>query len=427
MLYYNVYTIDLEIDSEKEFYMITMSQIHSDFAIYRTQPFVLFGASTVGQNILSLFAQHQLSPLCICDFREDLWGGEVEGLPVYSPSYLSILESEFPDLVVQLGLETPEERGKAKEFLSKMGHFRLISGEECWSVVHFMDMLDRKQDLWEEAKIEQNKIHSINLVQETLKLNQFSDQHQGEPLLLLCLPPKTGDHSLMNTFQAHHIPFHFVFHRPEAIDLHPLLQDHPSIKIITAVRDPIGENISLLYQIISELNRSLTARVLLEGRFNRDFFQQGGDVQLFFDLFLHGLEQPNPCGSAPIQHFVPQFQHHILDYLQHSFDQEQGYGVAKEGNVEVFTYQLEQLNGLLSPLSDFLGVKVERLESGNISREKWVAESYRQAQETLSFSTSYVEKSYDAPWVQHFYSPEQIEGFRTRWKGQAVESGKLVL
>lgn len=397
--------------------MKPLSQIRSDFTPYRQGSFALVGTGTMSENINSIFKNNGLEPKWIFpeeDFLEDS-SGHIEGES--QKIIQNHLEIE-PDMVVQLALDSQEKTSVISKKLGQLGVKRVISGEECYSVLKYMEIQSKEPH---QAPLNHKKIQEVHTLRESLKLKQFSIQEVEKPILLLCLPPKTGDHSLINTFKAHNIPHHFIFHCPEAIDIKSLSEDHPQVKIITAVRDPLAENISLVFQMLGEMHQSLTGRALLHGELGEDFFRNGGDIQLFFDLFVQSLENPYHCGAHPIQRFVPQFQQNVFDYLAHDFDKNRGFSQLNEGNVQVFTYQIEKLNKLVPQLADFVGGDFSVLEKGNITAQKWVSDSYQEAQEKLIFSQRYFDKIYGDEWVNHVYSASDVEKFKRKWKNQVKE------
>lgn len=388
--------------------MIPISQIHGNLSPYKENKVLLFGANEQGEQLLSLFQKHGIQVTWVCDPNTQLWNTDFCGYSVCDPEIISGLLHEHPALVVQLATTCT-----SKDLFEQIVH--LIPFDEAWAILNFYDTLSQDSQN-NHSLLQAEKIQTVNILQETIKLSKFSSENLDKPLLILCMPPKTGDHSLIQTFQRENIPHHFVFHMPEAIELYSLSQDHPEIKIITAVRDPIAENISLLYQNIGEIHRSLTARFLISGHFNRDFFEFGGNTQDLFELFIHSLHNPALCGAHPIQRFIPIFQKHISQTLQQDFDQKLGYGIARQGNVQIFTFQLEQLNQLLPQLSQFIGTKLSSLSNGNLTSNKWVASAYKQAQKDLTFSEDYFEECYSSDWVRHCYSQKSISTFQDKWK-----------
>lgn len=396
--------------------MLQISQINSKLVPFKNHSVLLWGIGNTCKQMIDLFHRNEIYPQAICNptsNSETIF----HSLHIIHPQNIISLD-KIENIVIQLSLDTYEEEQETRKLLEQIGYHAVLTVSETWSMLHFMSELE--ENYKNPQEINYNHLHNTHLLQEQLKLQTYSDTHLDQELILLCMPPKTGDHTIMNTFHNNTIPFHFVFHRPKAINIPQLLDTHSKVKIITALRDPIGENISLLYQIMEDLNQSLTARYLLTNKYGRNFFSEGGDVQEFFNLFLNGIHDPNLCGSHPIQRFIPVFQEHILDFTEFPFDQEKGYAICKHGNLEIFIYQLEKLNYLTAELSTFLEKNVKNLTLGNISADKWIHKSYEKAKKQLKFSKTYFDSAYNAPWLHHTYSEKTINEFKSKWVNQII-------
>lgn len=403
-----------------------MTQISSDYAPYSGNKTIIYGVGEQGRNMFQLLERHGISPEGFCVADASLGGVSWEGLPCFSIEEVEQKRKEWKSngISTVLQMAQDDEEGCAVDFI--------ISAREAWAVLPFFEALKKEKkensfffsiETFSDFALLQQK----NTLIERMKIEQFSIEHWGEPIILLCMPPKTGDHTLIKTLQKHNVSHHFVFHNPEAISLEELQAAHPQVKIITAVRDPIAENISLVFQIISELSSSLTAHAVLTNTFDLRFFKQGGDVQLFFDLFIQSVREERNFGAPTIQQFIPLFQRHILDSIAQPFDRESGYSILRQGNVDVFVYQLEQLNRVVKPLAHFVGATFSHLEMGNITAEKWVALSYERAKKELKFTEEYVKSSYEKQWISHFYTLKQREEMRKKWENNIGSTQGILL
>lgn len=403
-----------------------MTQISSDYAPYSGNKTVIYGVGEQGRAMFQLLVRHGISPVGFCVADASSRGVSWEGLPCFSMEEVAQKRKEWK----KNGISTVLQMAQDDEVECTVDV--QISAREAWAVLPFFEGLKKKKQEKNQAYKEGvfsdfALLQQKNTLQERMKLEQFSVEHWGEPIILLCMPPKTGDHTLIKTLQKYNVSHHFVFHNPEAISLEELQDAHPQVKIITAVRDPIAENISLLFQIISELNNSLTAHALLTNTFDLRFFKQGGDVQLFFDLFIQSVREQRNFGAPTIQQFIPLFQRHILDMMSQPFDRQRGYSTLKQGNVAVFVYQLEQLNRVVKPLADFVGASFSRFEMGNVTAEKWVALSYERAKKELQFTEEYVNKCYEKQWIAHFYTLKQREEMREKWENNIGAATGILL
>ncbi|MFI3169219.1 MAG: putative capsular polysaccharide synthesis family protein [Faecalibacterium sp.] len=153
--------------------------------------------------------------------------------------------------------------------------------------------------------------------------------------------------------------------------------------------------------------------------YDRKYFSQiKAIVELIFDVFVkrYVYTEKHTVFSRLAQDFFVEFEKAVLDITKYLFDQDKGYAIIKEGNIEVFVYQLEKLNDLVPELSAWIGVPFEHLEKGNQASDKWFAESYRQAQQEIEFSQEYFDKCYNEPYVKYCYNEADIERFKARWR-----------
>ncbi len=118
-----------------------------------------------------------------------------------------------------------------------------------------------------------------------------------------------------------------------------------------------------------------------------------------------------------LESFLEKFNNNITNVIGVPFDKESGYSIIKSGNIEVFVYQLEKLNNIIPQLSEWVGSNpFDQLVNDNIGEAKWTGESYKQAQKELVISQEYFDACFNAPYVKHFYSNEDIEKFKDRWR-----------
>ncbi len=256
---------------------------------------------------------------------------------------------------------------------------------------------------------------------------------------ILCLPPKTGDFTLNYTLSANKVNYTNLWHSSKRFEI-DLLTD-PIIKIITAVRDPLSQHLSSSYESTYKKYRWLGPFIAYINNADQppeDTIKQLKDVfyttkfnsQAFFDLTVANNTLANNNHYKPyITTFLENFAEDILDITAYPFDKEKGYTIIKEGRLEIFVYQLEKLNDIIPELSEFAtsrgeGQPFTELVNGNIGEEKSYAESYKRAKKEIIITQEYFDACFDAPYVHHFYSKEDIEKFKARWRPHIKEDYK---
>lgn len=376
--------------------MIQISKIDNNLSVYKKNNVIIYGAGKETVQIVEMLQAQEVTISAICDstIGDE---GEFSGVELISIEELNSRNGQ--GTIIQL----------ATTYQTLLQGENIITYEEGLQVVNFINklkllkqfpqMLTKLQK--DNAKLKETQTNNIRKT--ILKATET-------PLVLLCLPTKTGDHTLMETFSSIGIPFHILWHTPEMFLKDEFSNLDKPIKVITAVREPISRDISFLYQclefivsspMIDKLNLQLKTPHVMTG---------GGDAQQIFDLHFNSKK-----GATPMVDFFQKFDEHILKLTDYPFDQEQGYAIIKEGNLEVFVYQLEKLDSLATAMGDWLDTPIEHFVSGNTADSKWIATSYEQAKSDIVLDPEYYEKCYSSEWVKHFYSNEDIEKFKANW------------
>lgn len=404
--------------------MIRISQISDDLSVYKENQVVLFGIGYGLKTIIELLHYHEIDIDYICDNNKSYWGKYVNDIQVISPRQLKQLTqgnnaqtSGGGGIVVQIAVSNTSE-SMNEQFLS-LGVKTVISFDEAQNVLNCMF----KMDLFENNKLTFDENEYSTQFRKSILKEKFTEyvlnNYFSEQLLLICMPMKTGDNTLMSTFSDKKIQWLVMDHSPENFDKALLNSLSGTVKVITALREPISQNLSIVYQGLSGFGRNLTGFGSTAGAksiytsFSKNFFENGGDAQT---VFTHNWDSDNSKKTG-ISDFLDNFKEKLIDLSKYPFDHEKGYSIIKEGNIEVFVYQLERLNDIASEMSDWVGeTPFDTWIMGNEANSKWIANSYKQAQKEITFSLEYFECCYNDPWVQHFYSQEDIEKFKERWK-----------
>lgn len=379
--------------------MITLSQIDASLSLYRSHQVILWGQLPQLQSSLTLLREHGIQPVGICSPTPSLWGTHIHFLPVWS---LEEVASRSTPTLLQLTLEDWEEEYLLLEKIVPLfsaPHQKLVRHGELHAMLPFFRDLDQNKNTAPDS-LQREWILRHRALTEQQKALAFFHRQEREALFL-CMPPKTGDHSLMDTLTQQGIPHHFVFHNPDFWEDSLFLDQGKKIKLITALREPRAQELSLLYQIVGDLSQSLTARFLLYGRYDRTFFQEGGDAQTFFTLLCDSFAQGDPYQAGEQSQFYQRFQRSIRPLP--SFPKEQGYCVYTFGELEIFLYQLEKLNQIVPQLASFVGGTFQTLVRSNEAEKKWIASSYEQAKQSLLLSPAFQSPPYQQAWYERFY------------------------
>lgn len=396
--------------------MIRISQIDDKFSIYKENVVVLIGIGAGTKQIIELMQYHKIEINYICDNHKDSWGKIVEGIPIISPPHMEQIAKK-ENIVAQISVNNMAE-GIEKQLFS-IGIKNIVSYDECHNILNctFKMNLFKNNKLTFDENEYSPEFRALALKEKFTEYvlgNYFNKQ-----LILICMPGKTGDNTLMSTFSSNNIHWLVMDHAPQNFDLKLLNSLPGKVKIITALREPISQNLSLLYQMIAGFGRGcsgLGATPKAKTFYNlypNDLFKDGGDAQTIFTQFYDNSKEGN------ISNFMNRFKNNLFDIFDYNFDKEKGYTIIENGNIEVFVFQLEKMNekSTIKAMSDWISMKpFDAWVKGNEASGKWIADSYKQAQKEITFSQEYFDRCFNEPWIQHFYSQEDIEKFKERWR-----------
>lgn len=382
--------------------MVPISKINDTLDIYQGKNVIIWGDGKEARDMLALLTHYQVAVSgFVRHHRTDM---QFQNLPLLYPE-----ELPKETVLIQFALPFSEEVAIRKEYEGIFQGVEWISCGEAQTILQFMAKVKR---ITAQPSLLETMKSMGEISQGTLKgrLEEYMVNPSNDPPLLLCLPTKTGDHTLIKTFEKHGVSHHFMHHSPDTFDKN--LFEEEKVKVITAVRDPIAKFFSMVYDEVKSLDTSyyLWACGLTE----ENFMKEGGDAQLLFDR-----QEMSHFFHMPL--FLKRFAQHFLDITAYPFDQEKGYSIMEEGNIQVFVYQLERMNDILPALSEFVGCELTEYTMGNEASSQWIGEAYARGKEEVKINSGHYENMYTELWLEHFYSQEDIDGFRQRWEKNVVD------
>jgi len=174
----------------------------------------------------------------------------------------------------------------------------------------------------------------------------------------------------------------------------------PTVKIITMVRDPIARNISAYFQNI---------KIYWGGR---DISEVSSD-ELVSDFIIR---YPH---HVPINWFLDEFNPALdLDMFSIPHDRSAPYFSFAHNNFEILVMKAEAADVVKrEAIADFLGIENRGdLVQGNVGEGKYYKDSYSAFKEGFQCPNWYLKIMYGSEYARYFYSQEEIETFRLRWK-----------
>lgn len=395
--------------------MLPISKIDSQLNIYKDKLIVIWGIIELSENIFNLLKGLNINVDYFC--IENCLENEINGIPLIAPNEVSKIETNN-EIIIQLAVDSNNEISM-KSLIKEIGFNNIISYEEAFQILLYYTKCRkfREQPQLMEFK---NKLGVPTHYQKQCRLLDSYIGIKDQFDIYICMIGKTGDTTLLNTLSKYNVNTTFV-HYPSTLNLN-YFPKNEKIKIITAIREPIGRTFSGVFNSISKLGTSLLRDDFYDNELN--------DIQSFFDLSLSDSEeiQKYTCERVDLNYkkefinltrveiFFQSFKENIVDLLQYPFDKHIGYSIIKENNVEVFVYQLEKLNDIIPQLSKWIGIEFDTLENSNITANKWCADSYIKAQKEIKFSKEFFDKSYNDPYIKHFYHQSDIDMFKKKWR-----------
>lgn len=411
----------------------------SDLEFYRGKKVIICGCNDIAIALCRVFEYFSIEVIALYSeaMRYERLG-RYKGVSVLNEKKLKKKFLEHDYIVIQLtGFEVSKLKMLAHKFDMMGMEVSHFTGGQLLTSFSAQAYLD----LYRNDKIRTEEINAwMKHCSKRMSKSVWTCMVKKTQPLIICLPPKTADYTLNITFDklnneldTRNINYINVFHKPRFIFKDSYVFRRQKIKIITAVRDPIAQNLSLAFQGISDgmiikecilgglAEVPLNEHNSLMERLSNDFVSKDGDMQHLFEMFVEKViyndtSTIKPYAPGPVHNFLSEFKKYVADIMDYPFDREKGYTVIKVENIEIFVYQLEKLNDIVPELSNWIGIPFEKLEKGNQASDKWINETYKQALQEIQLTQEYFDRCYDEPYVKHCYSEEDIEKFKARWR-----------
>lgn len=178
-------------------------------------------------------------------------------------------------------------------------------------------------------------------------------------------------------------------------------------KVITLIRDPIARRVSAFFQI-TELPR-----------FSKSQWNDSGFIndkveslqKIFLDSWLN-------FSAEPFHWFDSELKANFnFDIFAHPFNQEMGYQIYDSDNEsKILCLKLEALDHSASKaINEFMGIENFLPKKANVGNQKNYSILYKKFKSTLKLPSDFIEEIYGSDHVKHFYSSQEIDGFRQVW------------
>lgn len=186
-------------------------------------------------------------------------------------------------------------------------------------------------------------------------------------------------------------------------------------KIITLVREPIARELSNLFQDMHIFHPQLLDS---DGNFKLDAAL--AEVK-------HKIAQKTKDVRYCLSWFDEEFQEALqINVYDYPFNKDAGYSIIKCRRYDILLLKLERLSSCFQKaMTEFLGRRVQRnIIMANTSDKKKHLGAKQALQINLKLDRNTCKNIYSEPYVRHFYTDQEIEGFMGRWCQPQEHSGE---
>ena len=186
---------------------------------------------------------------------------------------------------------------------------------------------------------------------------------------------------------------------PGALIYHQKIKRKKSVKIITAVRDPIARNVSAFFEVF----RFYTGQNATK--------YKGKTINLQ-EVFMEALPH-----QFPLTWLDDELKTSTgIDVYQQPFDPTKKYKIYHFQNIDLLLLRTDlEDQHKEKVVCEFLQLPDFKLQNYNVGSEKAYAKLYHNFKTQINLPEAYLTKMLESKYCQHFYSKEEIEGFYRLW------------
>ena len=176
------------------------------------------------------------------------------------------------------------------------------------------------------------------------------------------------------------------------------------VRVITLVRDPVANNISMFFQILSQY-------------VGKDAERPDYDIDKLIDIFVE-----NYTHSRPLTWLDAEIKTNFgIDVYQTPFPVNQGYTVISKGRISLLLLRCELDDRTKAQaIADFLDLDEFEIFRSNVASEKSYARQYAEFKQRIRIPPALLDQLYNSRFSRQFYSTEERERLRARWSGSSA-------
>lgn len=390
--------------------MIKDLELMKDIAPLFEKKLIVWGigkiAPTIIEDIKDMGAGKE--GIFLCDSNCKLWGEEVCGNRILSPDELqrAVSELDLKDVIV---LVTALSVGAQDEIIESVKKRFGETVDICTKYAIEWGMrlnvknprIECKYRKIKMAEYERNNFFNpeeLRKKEEMLRYFALLSLHNDE-IILIYQPAKVGSSSVCKSIKNHNrnaLHCHTLLEVGDSSDDLYRLLNLKSGKIISLVRDPVARRISEMWQGIVYTQR-YDAGVNFSGV--EKWYFDGEFWNSEFEWFYQEMKTV--------------FK---IDVFEYPFDQEKGYSLIKQGNIELLLIKMEKLNELEDVIGEFIDIDGFQLSNENIGTTKAYRYAFQSYKNNFTISQEKLEEIYKKnEYVKHFYSEQERNELYEKW------------
>lgn len=405
--------------------MLEFSKIDKDLRIYKENDVFVFGAGKYGNEVRRVLEEYQIPIRGFVDNDINKVGAKINNIKVVSFDECVQYMQTHSNSIIQIGCHCEEEIVAQLRTAGIDRHIGYLEHSVRMNQLRQYEY-SRKNPAW--------KKFFMNFTWERLKYTNnnriynymIHDYHRyNDTINLMLSAPKVGNMTISKSAALAGGSMLHLSQTYMIIDesIRDMLTGY-RIKLALGVRDPIGQNLSLLYHMSDESYWDM-----------EEFWDAGGDVKKIFENYIIDRKTaPDDVyfeffiEKAKYNHLVQNFWDDILkvyfgvDIYNYQFDKENGYSVYHiNDKLDILVYQVEKLNQLGNEIGAFWGIDNFEIAISNSGEERWYKDSYKKAVSILPLKKSYFESCYNSQYINHFYSQADIKKLKEKWKSHVEQ------
>ena len=190
----------------------------------------------------------------------------------------------------------------------------------------------------------------------------------------------------------------FMSQREHNSEIKNIVENTELKKIITFIREPISRNISAYFHFTVVSFPNLTSK----------------DIPIFIDYF-----KTQYIRYLPLEWFDLETKPLTgIDVYSKSFNHEVGYEIYESEFFDLLVIRTEDIdNSAKKAIERFLQIEKLKIINKNITVDsnRRFSDLYNKFLKEIKFSNEYLDMFYETRYMKHFYTDDEINGFRDRW------------